>query len=129
MKGLAIDATKSTPWIYFDQENNILEINGESYPENTSEFYEPLFKWLDMRLGELHEESFTINIALKYFNSSSSKILMNLFERLEKYSERGKNIAVNWIYDKADESCLEYGEEFKEDLTTLKFNLVEKAGG
>ncbi|WP_420264789.1 DUF1987 domain-containing protein [Candidatus Magnetominusculus dajiuhuensis] len=124
-----IDATKSTPRIYFDQGKNVLEIKGESYPENTSEFYGPFFKWLDMRLEQLHEENFTVDIALIYFNSSSSKILMNLFERLEKYAERGKNIAVNWIYDKNDESSLEYGEEFEEDLTTLKFNLVEKAGG
>ncbi|MBF0565833.1 MAG: DUF1987 domain-containing protein [Nitrospirae bacterium] len=123
---LAIDATKSTPGIYFDQEKNILEIKGESYPENTSEFYGPFFKWLDMRLDELQDESFTVDIELIYFNSSSSKILMNLFERLEKYAEMGKNIDVNWIYDKKDESSLEYGEEFKEDLTTLKFNLVEK---
>lgn len=103
MQGLTIDATKSTPGIYFDQENNVLQIRGESYPENTSEFYEPLFKWLDMRLDELHEERFTVDIELIYFNSSSSKILMNLFERLEEYAERAKNIAVNWIYDKKDE--------------------------
>ncbi|MBF0464225.1 MAG: DUF1987 domain-containing protein [Nitrospirae bacterium] len=126
MQELAIDATKSTPRIFFDKDKKILEIKGESYPENTSEFYDPFFKWLYKHLEGLNEESFTVNIELIYFNSSSSKILMNLFDRLEENAEGGKNIAVNWIYDKKNESSLEYGEEFKEDLTTLKFNLVEK---
>lgn len=126
MQALAIDATKSTPRIFFDQGNNTLEIKGESYPENTSEFYDPLFKWLDMHLDGLQEESFNVNIELIYFNSSSSKILMNLFDKLEENTKAGKNIVLNWIYDKKNESSLEYGEEFKEDLATLKFNLVGK---
>ncbi len=126
MPSISIDATKSTPRIFFDERKNVLELRGESYPENTSEFYDPLFKWLDKHLDELLEESFTVDIELIYFNSSSSKILMNLFDRLEEKAEEGKNIAVNWIYDKKNDSSLEYGEEFKEDLTTLPFNLVEK---
>ncbi|MBF0501165.1 MAG: DUF1987 domain-containing protein [Candidatus Riflebacteria bacterium] len=126
MAAFAIDSTKSTPRIFFDEGKNVLEITGESYPENTSEFYDPFFKWLNKHLDGLHDECFTVSIELIYFNSSSSKILMNLFDRLETNVEGGKNIVVNWIYDKENESSLEYGEEFKEDMTSLKFNLVKK---
>jgi hypothetical protein len=61
-----------------------------------------------------------------YFNSSSSKALMNFFDLLDEAVAAGRKIAVNWIYDAGNESALEYGEEFKEDLESLEFNLVEK---
>ena len=54
-------------------------------------------------------------------------MLLDLFDRLEtEVVENQKNIVVNWIYDPENESALEYGEEFKEDLERLTFNLVEK---
>ncbi len=126
MPAFAVDATQSTPRIYYDTEYNVLEIRGESYPENTAAFYEPFFEWLDQHLAGQQEKEFTVNIELIYFNSSSSKILMNFFDRLEETVEEGKNIVVNWIYDRENESSLEYGEEFKEDLTSLPFNLLAK---
>ena len=61
-----------------------------------------------------------------YFNSSTSKILMDIFDIFEEASESGKNIVVNWLYDSDNEAVQEYGEEFAEDFENLKFNLVEK---
>ena len=127
MPDFSRDATKSTPRIFFDAENHVLEISGESYPENTAEFYGPLFTWLDKRLDGVGDGRFTVNVELLYFNSSSSKILMNLFDRLEAAAENGRSVVVNWIYNRENENSPEYGAEFKEDLTTLEFNLVEKA--
>lgn len=127
MDNLFIEATKYTPEISFNASNNELVIKGETYPENTAEFYSPVFNWLEEYLNQLKEESVTVNIEIIYFNSSSSKVLMDLFDRLEDAVKEGKNITLNWIYDKDDESALEYGEEFQEDLELLKLNLVEKA--
>ncbi len=126
MQEFFIEAAKTTPRIFFDETKNVLEISGESYPENTAEFYFPFFQWLEARLAKLGDGPFTVDIELIYFNSSSSKILMNLFDRLDKKAEEGKNVAVNWIYAEENESSMEYGEEFKEDLRSLAFNLVLK---
>lgn len=126
MDDLRIESTKFTPEINFDYSGRLLEIKGESYPENTSEFYNPVFKWLDDYLLENHDEVTVVNIELYYFNSSSSKVLMNFFEVLDKAAEQGRSITVNWIYEEEDEDSLEFGEEFAEDLNHLSFNLTQK---
>ena len=126
MENLNIAATKSSPQIDFNAQSNILSIIGESYPENTALFYESVFKWLDEFIENLQTQEMIFNIELIYFNSSSSKVLMDLFDILEEASEDDKNIVVNWIYDEDNEASLEYGEEFAEDMESLTFNLVEK---
>lgn len=126
MENLLISATKYTPEISFDATKCLLAITGESYPENTAEFYSPVFDWLESFLDSLQDQTVTVNIEIIYFNSSSSKVLMDLFDRLEEAVKAGKRITLNWIYDREDQSSLEYGEEFQEDLEVLKLNLVEK---
>ncbi len=127
MENLEISATKSSPEINFNASNYTLSMIGESYPENTSQFYEPVYKWLDDCIASLDDQEMVFNIELIYFNSSSSKVLMDLFDTLEDACDEGKNIIVNWIYDEENDSALEYGEEFAEDMEALTFNLVEKS--
>ena len=126
MENLQIEAKKSSPEINFNAQKNVLSITGESYPENTTQFYQSVFVWLNEYIDSLEEQETIVNIELIYFNSSSSKVLMDLFDILEEASEDGKKIVVNWIYDEDNEASLEYGEEFAEDIESLKFNLVEK---
>ncbi|NQU64513.1 MAG: DUF1987 domain-containing protein [SAR324 cluster bacterium] len=126
MDNLLIEPTKYTPKIFFDAVNHRLEIKGETYPENTAEFYAPVFKWLEEYLAQLQDDAVTINIEINYFNSSSSKVLMDMFDMFETVVIAGKSLTLNWIYDRENESVLEYGQEFQEDLEVLKLNLVEK---
>ncbi|MFK5892401.1 MAG: DUF1987 domain-containing protein [Pseudomonadota bacterium] len=127
METLEITATKSSPEINFNAATNTLSMIGESYPENTAKFYEPIFLWLEEYINSLEDQQVTFNLELIYFNSSSSKALMDIFDLLEDASEEGKNIIINWIYDEDNDAALEYGEEFAEDIESLTFNLVEKS--
>jgi len=126
MENLQIEKTKSTPAIYFDIATNIHSINGESYPENTSAFYEPVINWIEDYIEQLDDKEVIFNIELIYFNSSSSKILMDIFDMLDEACEDGKNIIVNWLHDLEDEALKEYGEEFAEDVENLTFNIKTK---
>jgi len=126
MENLVIAKTEATPEIRFDYASGILELRGESYPENTADFYAPVFAWLRNFLASGNGLAATVNMEIIYFNSSSSKALMNIFDLLDEAVASGRKIVVNWIYDAGNESALEYGEEFKEDLESLEFNLVEK---
>lgn len=126
MDDLKIQATKFTPEILFDYASRHLVIKGESYPENTSEFFNPVFKWIEDYLVEETDERTVIDIELYYFNSSSSKVLMNFFEVLDRAAEGGREIVINWVYQEEDEDSLEFGEEFAEDLNNIEFNLVLK---
>ncbi len=129
MENLKIKGTNRSPDIFFDYENNLLEIKGKSYSANISEYYTPVFLWLGQYLGQLENQHCTVNIELAYFNSSSSKVLLEFFLLLEEAVSQGKNISVNWIYDEEDEDNREYGEEFQEELEALPFNLIQKCSG
>ena len=128
MNNLEIKATRYTPGVFFDAQNHLLEIRGESYPEDVTEFYDPVFSWLEHYLRGLENQRVTMNISLIYFNSSSSKVLMDLFDMLEEAAEKQNDISVNWIYDKEDVHIEECGKEFQEDFEVLRFNLVQAAG-
>ncbi|RLC13424.1 MAG: DUF1987 domain-containing protein [Deltaproteobacteria bacterium] len=127
MDNLKIKATKSSPEISFDYENNTLEITGKSYPANIEEFYTPVFFWLKKYLSQLESQKVTVNVELIYFNSSTSMVLMAFFENLEGAVSNGKNIFINWICEEDDDDTLEYGEEFQEDFEKLEFNFVQKS--
>jgi len=125
MKNLQIPKTKTTPEIFFNCSANELSIKGESFPENTSEYYAPVFDWLEKYLENITDQEVVVNVELIYFNSSSSKVLMDLFDMLEESVQNGKQISVNWRYDEDNEMAAEYGEDFMEDLEHLPFHLVE----
>ncbi|MDM8522904.1 DUF1987 domain-containing protein [Desulfococcaceae bacterium HSG8] len=127
MESLMIEATKYTPEISFDCNNHVLDIKGKSYPENTSVFYQPIFEWLEEYLSSDETQEVTVNMELIYFNSSSSKVLMDFCDRLDEAAEDGKKVTANWFYEEDDEDALEFGEEFQEELESVTFNLVEKA--
>lgn len=120
-----IEATRHTPEISFNAQEQLLAIKGESYPENTSAFVAPIFAWLEGYLANC--QILTINIELVYFNSSFSKTLLDFFARLETaVVDENKQIVVNWLYEADNDSAEEYGEEFQEDLEQLPFHLVRK---
>jgi len=124
MERLIIEATKSTPYIFFDPEANLLRIKGESYPENAARFYTPVFLWLEEYLSLQNPNQITVDLELPYLNSSSSKALMNLFEMLEDAVGSGYQVLVNWRYDDEDELSLECGEELQGDAPSLTFDFI-----
>ena len=125
MKDLIIKATKSTPYIEFSAKEHKMRIKGESYPENTYEFYEPIFRWLNEYFLKIESSINFFEFEIIYFNSSSSKVFMDIFDLLERFGENGRKIVVNWQYESENESSFEYGEEFAEEVNILDFNLVE----
>lgn len=130
MDKLLIEKTKYTPYIEFDPISHTLKISGESYPENISEFYTQIFDWLETYLERLFEnQAVTVNIEMIYFNSNSSKMLTKFFDMLDRSAAEGKKIAVNWYYEKENDMALEHGEEFKEDVESLTFNLIQIQNG
>ncbi|WP_419785947.1 DUF1987 domain-containing protein [Pseudodesulfovibrio sp.] len=125
MKKYKVQATPSSPYIKFDPENMPFEIRGESYPENCWAFYRPMFDWLTDYFTQANGSQVEIDMEILYFNSSTSKTFMDFFEMLDDQADLGKSIVVNWRYHEENESAMECGEEFMEDVQNLKFNLVE----
>lgn len=123
---LEIEATRSSPDVMLDAKNRVLRISGQSYPENAFKFYEPVLEWVDRYLAESEPAEPTIvELALPYMNTSSTKCLMQLFDRLEAAFEAGRQVEVRWYYNEDHERELECAEDFKEDLT-LPFQTIPR---
>ncbi len=118
--------TKSSPEIDFDPETHSLRIMGESYPENCARFYEPMFQWLRDYLSASGDRPLRLEMEIVYFNSSSSKTFMDLFDLLDAAAGKGKPVSVQWRYHPENETAFECGEEFQEDVRHMSFALEEK---
>jgi len=117
------EKTTSTPYVLVDEEKNYLRLEGRSFHENVGEFYKEISDWLDGYLAA-DFSSFTFDCALNYFNSSTTKLLLNILLKMDKYAGGKKEIIVNWITSEDNEIMVECGEDFKEEVENLKFNLV-----
>ncbi len=122
MDNLNIEGTKQTPEIDFDAASGILKISGRSIPENTFEFFNPVLLWLDSYAAEAPEKVIA-KINLEYFNTSSSKYILEVLKRLKNILHDGKDVLVQWYYEEDDEEMMETGEDY-EDVSGLPFEII-----
>lgn len=123
MKSIAIEGSPKTPEINFDYESGIVEIKGRSIPENSIEFYKPMIDWLE-EYAKTPQSKTTVNIQLEYFNTSSSKCILDVFKKLEVIAKDGKDVEVNWFYEEDDEDMLEAGEDYQ-SIIKIPFKMIE----
>jgi hypothetical protein len=125
MEKYSIKGTPNTPNILFDLDKGELNISGRSIPENSIEFYNPLFAALDAYLADPNPKTATtLNIQLEYYNSSSSACLLSVFKKLEKFNKGvGSPVTINWIYEENDEDILAAGKNF-EGMVDLPFKMI-----
>lgn len=115
MSDLYLSKTKTTPAIEFNGATGKLIISGESYPENSAEFYKPVFSWLNNYMEVKREIEFSFK--LTYFNTSSSKSILDIIELLENYHQTGGKVSLNWYFEEEDDDIEDSGIEFTSDLT------------
>ncbi|MAC36265.1 MAG: Fe-S oxidoreductase [Halieaceae bacterium] len=118
---MIFEASQRTPQVELTPTSCL--IRGECYPENISEWSDPILKALEECLGN-DEGAYVVDIELYYFNSSSAKFLFDFFEFLEESAEGGKSITVNWRYRAEDDTMQEAGEDFEEDVSACSYNMV-----
>lgn len=122
MENLFIAATPASPEVDFDFQRNTLSLKGESYPENAAVFYGDALVRVRKYLAESEDTEVTVNVALTYFNSSSTKILFSMFDALNEAAERGNRVVLNWFHDEDDDTILEFGQELHADFPAIEFN-------
>lgn len=116
MKKLHIKKTVKTPEILCSPMDGNLLIEGRSIPENSIEFYQPLFDWLDDFVDNPSTD-LELNVKLEYFNTSSSKCLVEVFRKLEQVSPDQHTVKINWYYEEDDEDMEDSGRDFKEIIS------------
>lgn len=121
---LKIDATRQTPGFYFDCEEGIFHVYGQSYPEDVNKVFNPIFDWLS-RFEPQPGKQYIVKIDMKYYNTATSK---KLFELLRSFNQLYRNnylFTVQWCYLEEDEDILESGRYF-DDLTEMPFEYIVK---
>ena len=117
------ERTSSTPYILIDQEKGYMRFQGESFHENVLDFYSEIVDWLQKYLAGDFEQ-FVFDCELKYFNSSTARLLLNMLLLMDDASAAGKKVTVNWISTEDNEINIECGEDFSDEVTSLTFNMV-----
>lgn len=121
MDNITLEGTPKTPTVKFDSGSGVLELSGRSIPENSIEFYKPLLDWLESYGGSPKDKT-EVNIKLEYFNTSSSKCILDVFKKLETI--KGTEMVINWYYEEDDEDMLEAGEDYQA-IINIPFKMVE----
>ena len=122
MEKLIIEGTEDTPKIVFDPESGVYEISGRSLPEDVVSFYEPVLNWLDdLEASPIPGVEFVFK--LEYFNTASSKLILDILLKLDDIYQAESNMTVKWYYFEMDEDLMEAGEEYAE-LVEVPVDLV-----
>ncbi|MBN1598183.1 MAG: DUF1987 domain-containing protein [Bacteroidales bacterium] len=124
MKSLIIESVSDSPYypeVNFDANTGICELAGESYMEEAYKFYNPLLNWLK-EFAIVRGNEVVLNIKLTYFNTNSSRLLLDMLDILKRSLDDGNKVTVNWFYEEDDPDVKEEVEDFEIE-TGLKINL------
>lgn len=137
MEALNLRGDDISPDIVLNHFDNVFSIIGESRPENPLKYYEPVFNWFNEYfnyfyvLNDLMDSDTVVTKKLKidldYFNSTSAKVLFDLFSLLMN-TGRDKfkiNFEIDWYYHEDDTDMLDAGKEM-EELCGITFNYITK---
>lgn len=122
MDVLKFEPTNLTPYIMFDAEKGKIELSGRSIPENSLDFYQPVYDWLDEYVNNPNEKT-VVDVKLDYFNTSSSKCILDILKKIDKLDDKGYDVLIKWYYDENDEDMMEAGEDYG-DLLEAPFELI-----
>lgn len=123
MEDLKLEGSPKTPHIDFSSNDGTLVLKGRSIPENSIEFYEPIFQWLD-NYGKSPKGETQVKVLLEYFNTSSSKCILDFFRKLEQINKSGKSkVKIDWYYESDDEDMEEVGTDYQ-SILDIEINMV-----
>jgi hypothetical protein len=122
MKNFNMEGSDRTPTISMNAESGEMEFSGKSIPENSADLYTPVIEWVDEYIKTPGEKTIFI-VKLEYFNTSSSKYLLEIFRRFEGLFKTGKDVSVQWYYEQEDEDMQESGDDFR-DILKIPVELI-----
>lgn len=114
--------TNYTPFVSFDPSGNLV-LKGRSLMLDAVGFYSPLIEWAK----NLDSKSVHFTIEIDYFNTSSSKKLLEILKILNDRNNI-KEFVVYWGFESDDEDILIKGQILEERLKNAQFRFKELAG-
>ena len=122
MEALKVEGTGYTPKIILDPAANLFEMSGRSLPEDVSAFYGPVIDWIN-NYAQSPNEKTVFEFRLTYYNTASSKLLLNIMSKLEDIVADDHDVLIKWYYPDDDEDLEEAGEEYA-DIVDVPFESI-----
>ena len=122
MEPLKIEGSQDIPEVILDANSGRIEFSGRSLPENVKEVYNPILDWIDKYVENPKKQTHII-FRLEYFNTATSKKILDIIDKLKEVMVDGNELSVDWYYIESDEDMLDTGESFSE-FVDLPFNFI-----
>ena len=123
MESILLEGTSHSPAISCNADTGVIEIKGRSIMPNAVEFYKPINDWLAAH-SLMPQKNTQVDIKLEYFNTSSSKCLLDIFKKLKLIVDSDNKVEINWYHKEDDEDMIEAGEDY-EDIINIPFKFIE----
>lgn len=118
-----VEGSPKTPYVDLNKNTGVLLLKGRSIPENSIDFFQPIYNWID-KYSEQPNQNTTLQIRLEYFNTSSSKCILDLFRKFEHLNKEKSKVTVEWFFETDDEDMEEAGEDYQA-IVSLPFVMIE----
>ncbi|WP_258101265.1 DUF1987 domain-containing protein [Marinoscillum pacificum] len=115
-----IEPTLTTPYVKYDRSSNYLMIKGTSTRDNIELFYGKVLKEFKQKIKQMNTGVLHLNF--KTFNTSTAKVLFDLFRSLLDAQNAGHLVAIQWDVYNSEEDMIDTARDFAE-LFDLKIKI------
>ena len=74
-----------------------------------------MIHWLE-RLKHNEPRELSVHVNLIFFNTYTSKTLLNIFQKAVEFEKLGTNVKIYWYYEDGDSEILESGTHYESIL-------------
>jgi SiaC family regulatory phosphoprotein len=117
LKPIFTEGTNKTPQVDFNHHTGDLILSGKSIPENATDLYEPLFKWVNEYILNPRQTT-NLRLNLDYFNTASSIWLAKIVKSLSRM-HNVENVLFIHLYFNVEEFDSMGTEDIKDALSPV----------
>ena len=115
--------TTRMPGVTHDPSSSVIIINGEAYPEDVIASFDPIIERLSVILSGPDAQPTEIRFELQYFNSGSSRKILEIIRLIASAAVEHKIV---WVADPEDDEMIDHGKRFSRAAPNLEFKLIEE---
>jgi hypothetical protein len=101
LKNIFIEASSKTPQVDFNCLTGDLILHGRSIPENATDLYEPIFKWVSDYINNPRQTT-NLRLNLEYFNTASSIWIAKIVKALSKIKDPENTLFIHLYFNVED---------------------------
>jgi len=121
MDNFFVEGNDRTPEVDFNFGTGVFSISGRSITENPISFYKKIEEYINIYCKNPLPKTL-FKVTLEYFNTSTSKCLVDIFKQLEQLHSPQNEVLVEWFYEQDDEEIMDSGEDYK-DIVDIPFEI------